>query len=210
MMAALILAVSSWTSFGVIWMPSNSLQRWNTQRSNALDEIKDAHIRIGGSERGRRYATQQINYAYATLLSSQFQGFCRDLHSESTDQIVRMVPGPLRVFVRAEFVWNRSMDRGNPHPGAIGSDFGRLGIHFWTKVDALDGRNPRRRELLQELIEWRNAIAHHDFASVAPGGKAVLHLSRVRAWRRAIGSLAENFDRAMYNYLSGLGGAAPW
>src|SRR5438552_3635411 len=113
-------------------MPSNSLNRWEDQRADALDEIENAHVGIGGTERGRRYATQQINYAYAGLLSSQFQGFCRDLHSESIDHVVSIVPVAFQATLRAEFLYERQLRRGNPHPGAIGSDFNRLGIDFWA------------------------------------------------------------------------------
>jgi hypothetical protein len=189
-------------------MPLNSLIKWDGERSDALDEIEHAHLRVGGSERGRRFATQQINYAYAALLSSQFQGFCRDLHSESIDHIIATTPPQVQAFLRVEFVWNRSLDKGNPHPGGIGSDFNRLGIQFWPAVDRLDSRNPRRRALLQELIDWRNAIAHQDFDAI--GGDATLHLTRVRAWRRSASALADAFDRAMYHYLVALLGAAPW
>lgn len=58
-------------------MPSHSLIRWNGERAEALDEIETAHAMVGGTERGRRFATQQINYAYAALLSWHFQGFCQ-------------------------------------------------------------------------------------------------------------------------------------
>src|SRR5947208_12741977 len=129
-------------------MPSHSLTKWNVERADALDEIENAHAMVGGTERGRRYATQQINYSYVTLLSSHFQGFCRDLHSECVDHIVAAVPIQVRAFVRAEFLLNRSLDRGNPHPGGIGSDFNRLGIQFWFNVDAMSTKNPRRRQLL--------------------------------------------------------------
>jgi hypothetical protein len=191
-------------------MPSNSLQRWNGERAEALDEIENAHIIIGGTERGRRYATQQVNYSYATLLSSHFQGFCRDLHTECVERIVAAAPAPMQWFMRAEFVWNRSLSRGNPHPGAIGSDFNRLGIDFWPTVDALDARNERRRTSLQELVHWRNAIAHQDFDSVAPVGVPTLHLATVKAWRGSTNVLARSFDQAMYNYLQQILGAAPW
>lgn len=191
-------------------MPSNSLLRWNGERVDALDEIENAHVMVGGSERGRRYATQQINYSYAALLSSHFQGFCRDLHSECVDQVVAIVPAHVQQSVRAAFLRNRSLTRGNPHPGAIGSDFDRLGVHLWTEVYALSAKNERRRDLLQELIDWRNAIAHQDFDPVAPGGHPTLHLAKVRAWRSAVNALAHHFDQAMYNYLQRLLGAAPW
>jgi hypothetical protein len=104
----------------------------------------------------------------------------------------------------------RSLDRGNPHPGAIGSDFHRLGADIWREVYTLDARNERRRELLQELIDWRNAIAHQDFDPVALGGIPTLHLARVRAWRSAVNALARSFDQAMYNYLQRVVGTAPW
>lgn len=191
-------------------MSSHSLNRWNGERADALDEIESAHAIVGGTERGRRYATQQINYSFAALLSAHFQGFCRDLHSECIDHIVAIVPTQLQVFLRAELIWNRSLGKGNPHPGAIGTDFNRLGIEFWTEVYALDSRNERRRELLQELIDWRNAIAHQDFDPVAPGGPPTLHLAKVRAWRSAVAALARGFDQVMYNYLQALLGGDPW
>jgi hypothetical protein len=191
-------------------MPSRSLIRWNVKRADALDEIENAHAMVGGTERGRRYATQQINYSYAALLSSHFQDFCRDLHSECIEPLVAIVPVQLQDLLSAEFTWNRSLGRGNPHPGAIGSDFNRLGVDIWADVYALDARNERRRELLQELIDWRNAIAHQDFDPVAPGGIAMLHLARVRAWRNAANALARSFDQAMYNYLHAEVGTVPW
>jgi hypothetical protein len=191
-------------------MPSHSLIRWNNERSAALDEIENAHVMVGGSERGRRIATQQINYSYATLLSSHFQGFCRDLHSECVDHIVGLVATNLQEFIGDEFFWNRSLDRGNPHPGAIGADFNRLGLNIWKRAYGLDARNERRRELLEELIAWRNAIAHQDFDNVAPTGIARLQLATVRAWRRALNALVRSFETAAYNYLTTLGGAVPW
>src|SRR5713226_2645578 len=152
-------------------MPSIAFQSWVTDRALRLDEIEHAHRRVGGTGRGRRYATQQINHAYAMLLSSQFQGFCRDLHSECVDQLVGSVsPARLRVALRAEFLLNRKLDKGNPNPGNIGSDFSRLGLKLWTDVYAHDPRNQPRKILLEELNEWRNAIVHQDFDPSKLGG----------------------------------------
>lgn len=120
------------------------------------------------------------------------------------------MPAQLQAFVRVEFIWNRSLDKGNPHPGAIGSDFNRLGVDFCTEVHALNAKNERRRDLLQELVDWRNAIAHQNFDPVAAGGTPTLHLVKVRAWRTAVNALARSFDQAMYNYLQALLGGAPW
>src|SRR3954469_9077634 len=105
-------------------MPSNALLRWRDTRASALDEIQAAHTRVGGTERGRRYATQQINRAYAVLLSSEFQGFGRDLYSECVDHVVAAGPAHLQPVVRAQFYWGQPFGRGNPQASAIGSDFG--------------------------------------------------------------------------------------
>lgn len=134
-------------------MPSRSFQQWNTTRASKLDEIEAAHRSLGGKARGRRYATEQINHAYAVLVASQFQGFCRDLHSECVDCVVRAVtPAVLQSVLRAEFLLNRSLERGNANPGAIGSDFNRLGVEFWTRVYAHHPRNKRRRKLLEGTV----------------------------------------------------------
>lgn len=191
-------------------MSSRSLQRWERDKAEALDEIENAHASVGGTERGRRYATQQINLAYAALLSSQFQGFCRDLHSECVEHFVAATPAALQTLLRAQFYWARALDRGNPNPGNIGSDFGRFGIAFWTNVHADYRQNDRRQELLQELNEWRNAIAHQDFDPAKLGGTTTLHLAKVRGWRSALNRLARSFDAVMGIHLQSMLGTAPW
>jgi hypothetical protein len=50
-------------------MPSIAYRQWVTTRAAALDEIARAHIAVGGTRRGRRYATQQLNRLYAVLLA---------------------------------------------------------------------------------------------------------------------------------------------
>lgn len=152
-------------------MPSRSLTHWLEDRSNQLDELLSAHSAIGGSGRGRRYATQQVNQAYAMMLSSQFQGFCRDLHSESVDHLVHGTsPAAMQQVLRAALLLNRKLDTGNPNPGNLGSDFNRLGLNLWGSVQTLSPRNKDRQKLLEGLNVWRNAIAHQDFDPQKLGG----------------------------------------
>ncbi|MEK6607161.1 MAG: hypothetical protein AABZ30_05805 [Myxococcota bacterium] len=183
------------------------MRLWETTRAGALDEIESAHVAVGGSARGRRHATQQINQAYAMLVSSHFQGFCRDLHSEAVDCLVNAaMPPAVKNVLRARLTADRKLDKGNPNPGNLGSDFGRLGLAFWDKVRAADRRSVRRQDLLEELNEWRNAIAHQDF----PAKLAVLHLSRVRGFRSACTGLARTFDRVLRRCIAAMVGAPPW
>jgi hypothetical protein len=190
-------------------MPSQSLTRWRTDRSKALDEIEAAHTSVGGTGPGRRYATQQINQAYAVLLSSQFQGYCRDLHSECVDSLVLGVPSArLRRACKAALVRSRRLDQGNPNPGNIGSDFERLGLPFWDDVRTLDSGNKSRQNRLEELNRWRNAIAHQDFDPVVLRG-TTLRLAAVRKWRSACDGLATTFDEVMRVHIQGIAGAPP-
>ncbi len=191
-------------------MPSRSLDHWTSQRSSDLDQLERAHGAVGGSRRGRRFATLQVNHAYAMLLSSQFQGFCRDLHSECVDHIVSAIAAFPAVsnLLRAELTRNRAIDRGNPNPGNLGTDFNRLiGTGFWPVVQRSDHRNAARQKLLEDLNGWRNAIAHQDFASV---GNANLRLSKVRRWRAACEQMAFHFDEVMRHHVESIIGHSPW
>ncbi len=195
-------------------MPSRSLNNWRTVRVAELDEIENAHRKVGGILRGRRYATIQINHAYATLVSAQFQGYCRDLHSECVRHLVSKIevtgiaPYDLRNVLQEEFISKRKLDSGNPNPGNLGEDFNRLGIDFWTKVKAHNFKNAQRQSLILELNVWRNAIAHQKFASLS-GGSGSLPISRVRIWRKACEDLAVDFDAVMSAHIGLLIGSPP-
>jgi hypothetical protein len=191
-------------------MPSNSYQHWSAERSASLDEIENAHASVGGTGPGRRYATQQINQAYAVLLASQFQGFCRDLHTECAEHLIAATPAELRRIIRTQFLWGRALDRGNPNSGNVGSDFNRFVMNFWTEVLAEHNQNARRRQYLDQLNSWRNAIAHQDFDPAQLGGTTILHLATVRQWRSSLNGLAVSFDNVMRAHLQGLLGAPPW
>lgn len=146
------------------------------------------------------------------LLSAQFQGFCRDLHSECAAYLVAPVADPdLRQMLRDNLCFGRKLDHGNPNPGNIGSDFNRFGLQLWPLVDARRSENPVRRAALEELSAWRNAIAHQDFsASMLRTGRPHLALAQVRVWRKACDGLARTFDEVLRDHLRTRTGSAPW
>jgi hypothetical protein len=185
-------------------MPSTALHTWNTSSRRALDEIEAAHAAVGGLGRGRRVATRQINHAYTVLLSSQFQRFCRELHSYSADVIADQLPHvALKRILYTRLTDARKLDTGNPNPGNIGSDFNRFNLEFWDLVRAQDRRNVVRQRKLEELNVWRNAIAHQDFHK-RRGGRDGLPLAKVREWRAACSALAVDFDEVMRVHLFSL------
>lgn len=193
-------------------MPSLALQNWTVRRAATLDEIEHAHRSVGGTGPGRRYLTQQINQAYAVLLSSQFQGFCRDLHTECANHLVGSVVSPVLMATYLEnLLFSRRLDAGNPNPGNIGADFSRLRLPLWPAVDADHPRSPQRRTALEALNRWRNAIAHNAFVpDMCRGGQPSLHLAQVQDWRRACDGLARSFDNVLCAHLLSATGVAPW
>ena len=188
-------------------MPSRSFSHWRNRRYKALDQIAAAHTAVGGVGPGRRFATQQINQAYAMLLSSQFQGFCRDLHSEAVDNIC---DGAGRVdarllLLRIRLTTGRKLDLGNPNPGNLGSDFAFFDLSLWTALEAHNPANADRDLELDDLNKWRNAIAHQSFDPAKLDGRSTLLLKDdARRWRRTCDRLAADMDVVVraccYNY----------
>jgi hypothetical protein len=178
----------------------------------ALNEIEAAHRSVGGVGPGRRYATQQINQAYAVLVASQFQGFCRDLHTECITRLMAFASSPpsIRHLLQAGFTRGRQLDSKNAQPGSLGADFGLLGIKLWEEADRHDRKNKDRRAELEILNQWRNAIAHQSFDEASGGEEPNLTLQEVRGWRSVCGRLARSFDAVMREYLESLTGVTPW
>lgn len=190
-------------------MPSRALADWRGRRSDELDQLLAAHAAVGGTGRGRRYATEQVNRAYALAIAAQFQGFCRDLHSEAVEELVAVTQPPqVALQLRVLLTSGRRLDRGNAHPGALGSDFGLLGMELWPQLRGRDQRTEARQERLQALNEWRNAIAHDDFREFELG--ETLPLSTVTSFRSACRGLAVAMDREVAAHVGTIVGRAPW
>src|ERR1700722_1945764 len=118
------------------WMPSIALKRWRADRTAALNEIESIHRSLPGSEARRRTTMQQLNQAYTLLLSSEFQGFCRNLHMECAAAVACILPATVQNLVRDSLIRGRKLDAGNPNPGNLSADFNRFGLYFWPVVDA--------------------------------------------------------------------------
>lgn len=192
-------------------MSSRALQKWNAESSRALNAFEQAHRLVLSGGVGRRFVSGQIAQAYVLMLSSRFQQFCRDLHTESTEHVMQVaVAAHLRVLLWTGFLQARRLDGGNPHPTSISADFGRLGIRIWDEVRSAGPRNAVRQRRLEEMIAWRNAIAHQDFRRPILGGRSMVAVQEVRRWRAACDLLAVEMDRVMTHYLAGLTAVTPW
>jgi len=194
-------------------VPSHAHTRWEGDRVTRLDELEDVHRQLTGTAPGRRWITDQLDRGYVVALASQFQGYCRDLHSEMAGAIASEAPESIRGLVESSFALGRYLDRGNATAGNIGADFGRFGLEFWDTVYDLHASNRRRRELLDQVMVWRNSIAHD--SPIAPSNAHLVEgtaptLTWGRRWRRGLNALVPYFDRVAADHVEDLTGHRPW
>jgi hypothetical protein len=195
-------------------MASKAAQEWRGDASAAFDEIENAHRAVGGTRPGRRFLTQQINYAYVTLLAARFQGFARALHTQTAAAIAAGARSPdYRLLLMESLSHNRALDRHNAQPNAIAEDFDRFGIEVWTAVDSKRKGNDERRKRLWAMIAWRNAIAHHDIDEKLNRDAldpVKITLDACRGWRSALGVLVVSLDTVAADRCEELGLPRPW
>jgi len=188
-------------------MPSDSLTKWKSQRSLSLEEIENALTRIYGLKAGRRpIKSQSLNFSYLLLLSSEFQGFCRDIHTEASLHVARNVSSSLSKLVENLFSKHRKLDAGNPNPGSLGDDFGRFGFDFWPTMRLRTKWNENRRKALEDMNDWGNAIAHQKFDPIKFGMQPVLYLDWIKRWRKACNELADEIDDVLQKQLTEITG----
>ncbi len=187
---------------------------WRNDASAAFDEIVNAHQAVGGTRPGRRFLTQQLNYAYTMLLAARFQGFVRALQVQTAEVIAlgahNATYGEL---LRENLTSNRALERHNAQPNSIAEDFGRFGLDIWTEVDRERKGNDQRRKKLSALITWRNAIAHDDIDAKRAKGALepmTISLGACRSWRSSLNVLAGSLDKVAADHCKALELPPPW
>jgi hypothetical protein len=83
------------------------------------------------------------------------------------------------------------------------------GDELWNDVGLVDHRKAQRSAALNNLNDWRNAIAHQDWSGV-PNQNPALQLRQVNAWHSACAGLAASFDAAVGQHLAAMVGQQPW
>jgi len=192
---------------------SDALDGWREERAARLDELFVAHSLIGGSTAGRRWQTEQLNWALILRLAAEFQGFARDLHDLGAQAVAASVDGPMLGVVQRSLVLNRQLDRSNAQPSALGADFGRFGVDWWPELTKKDARTTKRQQQLGLLNRARNAIVHSlptELAMLESEGHPPT-LATVKKWRRGLNGLASTMDRVLASHIAQLkNDSAPW
>jgi hypothetical protein len=154
-------------------MPSRALGIWESTQRAELDRLEAA--------RGRGAVAQPISDACIVVLAAHFQAFCRELHTEAAEAIAASTPHA--DLVKKAFVLGRQLDRGNATPGAVGADFGRLGIDLWAALKRWDWRTPARAaaRAAQRLAQRYRAPRLPAVGVGACDGRRDAAVARVRA-----------------------------
>jgi hypothetical protein len=176
--------------------------------------MEGVHSAITGSDRGRRWDSEHLNFAIIARLVAEFQGFARDLHDEAVVHVVDCLgitdPG-LRAMTRAAYIRDRELNKGNPTWNALKNDFQRLDVRLQYDIDQRYRRAEQWRSRLDAVLYARNAIVHADESKLLKcreRGDFTLH--RARQWRSALGALASGMDRVIGAHLELLTGVKPW
>jgi hypothetical protein len=192
-------------------MPSAALLAWQADRMPRLQNVEADCLHLEALHAADPVRVQEHIRAYAVLLSSEFQGFCRELHDGCAKKLVdSVIPVALQAVLRSQCVYGRKLDSGNPNPGNLGADFNRYLFDFWPAVLASDPGHAARQHRLAMLNAWRNAIAHNDYDPADLGGTTILTIAQVRDWRTDCDAFATAFDVVMRNQLQALTGVSPW
>ncbi len=197
-------------------VPSNALLDWKTDRATRLDRLLAAHRTVRGANSGRRWITDELNHSLILRLASEFQGFARDLHDDTSRALVAaLAPGNpgYQASLRRPYQARRRLDRGNADPDALRSDFELFDMNLWIELkQRYPSRAPKWREQLTMLNAARNGLAHDDgqrIGQVRANGW-LLTLPFIHRWRIALDGLATGMDHVIGLYVHRTFGVQPW
>jgi hypothetical protein len=184
---------------------SQALSQWRSVALGRLSELEAVHAHVVAGRGGKGAGTRQLNRSLFVALVAQFQGYCRALHDEAVDVHLAAAGPRQRPVLQALLTQGRQLHTQNPRRAALGSDFGRLGFDFIGVVKAVGPSTRRRLDMLEVLVDYRNAIGHGDEANIGViEGRAPIR-STMRSYvqnRRSIDALVGTIDAVVALELS--------
>jgi hypothetical protein len=185
-------------------VPSAALLNWQNDRMPRLQQVELQCAASLSAVPPNAHLIDENLRGYVVLLSAHFQGFCRDLNTESAQILASKVRTSLQLLVQEQFTAHRKLDSGNPTHDHLKEDFKRFGF----KLDlAVDPANVPHLHRLAAMNKWRNVAAHQ--GTTLPTG-IPLNLPSLQFWRAACDGLAVSLDDIVYNQLRRILRRVPW
>jgi hypothetical protein len=166
--------------FGGSLVPSAAFTRWQNERKTRLNEV-DTHCAVVLA-----LVPPNLTFLDETLrgfvlhLSAHFQGFCRDLYTESSQIWIAAIPAGLQATAQAQFTARLALEKGNPSYDNIKRDFNRFGFLLKQAAPAMGAQQVTDPG---HLNDWRNKAAHQGTQPLGGGVPAALTLPIVQRWR---------------------------
>lgn len=184
-----------------------ALETWRTTRRGLLDNLVEARESVRKKHPPPDTVVDTIDHSLFPALAAEFQGYSRDLHSEVVTAIVDDADwrsGQLKKVTSATMLATRGLDRKNPTPNVIDSDFRPLGISVWNRIQAMYPDDYKNwREALETLIRVRNAISHSEQDRINEFVETgTLNFSYWSWTRKMLSELAVAMNTAVRTYLS--------
>lgn len=188
-------------------MPSPALTQWRSSGLGRLAELEAVHATLTGSGPGRRWGTTQLNRSLFVALVAQFQSYCRDLHELAIDVHIAHANPRQRETLRQLLAQARRLDTHNPRRSTLGHDFGRLGLTFIEDLKAAGTRTERNLDVLDHVVDYRNAIGHGDepmIIAMERSGRIAATKRSYQQHRRALDTLAGTMDAVVADRLGAM------
>lgn len=196
-------------------MNSPALAAWRSSRLGRLDRLLAVHPDSTGSGTDPAVA-EEWTHALILRLASEFQGFCRDLHTDASKAVARALAASdeeIRLLILVGLTTDRSLNRSSADPQTLAKDFARFRITLWV---ALEERHPRSVPLWHEGLRYlhlaRNGVVHDDLgklASVQAEGWE-LKLGTVVRWRNLLDEIVTAMDDVVSTAIADLFGNIRW
>ncbi len=189
-------------------MPSATFNHWQTDRMPRLYEVEAHCAAVLALVPPNPTFLDETLRGFVLHLSAHFQGFCRDLYTDSSQIWIAAIPAGLKATAQAQFSAQLALEKGNPTHDNIKRDFNRFG--FLLNLQAAHPAGPQQVTDLGQLNDWRNKAAHQGTQPLGGGVPATLTLPIVQGWRMSCDGLATSLDGIMYAELLRIMGVAPW
>ncbi|TDQ49961.1 hypothetical protein EV190_1145 [Actinorugispora endophytica] len=157
-----------------------------------------------------------MNHAVVLRLASEFQGFSRQLHTESLDFLKgRLLPGQPQFWTYLLVPYTKAsiLNTGNATAKALAEDFGLFGVLLWEKLrQTYPGQVDAWRRELNWLNKARNALAHEDYNQLVKltADSVSIDDARARKWKTVLDELTEGIDRIVGDHFGIVFGVRPW
>jgi hypothetical protein len=95
-------------------MPSAALIRWQNDRASRVNEVEAHCTAVSALAPPKPTFLDETLRGFVLHLSAHFQGFCRDLYTESSQIWIAAIPAGFQATAQRQFSAHLALERGNP------------------------------------------------------------------------------------------------